>query len=92
MSGNKLKGLAIDKETIVAFVLIIIISVIVIAFLLKAQKGTEDIYTDMDLRAECAKWLTEEPPCLGEIERYPALNATFDGDADKARESCGCPN
>ena len=91
MNSKSLKGLAIDKETIIVFVVIFVVFATVMAFLLNVESGTADIYSDMDCRAECAKWMTTEPPCSGNVEEYPALNATFKKDTAKAKESCGCP-
>ncbi len=87
MTENNLKGLAMDKETIIAFVIIIFVFIIVVAFLYKTfVPGTEIIYSDMELRAECGNWQVDE--CRGEV---PSKLSDIFEDDEKAKEFCNCP-
>lgn len=96
-----MKGLAIDKETIVILVVILITFLIFLGFFLGIWNiSLPTIINDSEIRGECGKWQSAgDKPCSEGLDateggepKYPKLKEKFGSDIYKAREVCNCPD
>ena len=101
MKEFKLKGLAIDKEVIVIFIVIFIVFLIGLTFFLGIWNiSVPTILNQSNIQAECTKWQSSgDKPCSEGLDatkegepKYPALKEKYGVDLDMAREFCNCPD